>query len=161
MARLTVKWLRDEVNATMSHYWSDLVRRERQLKEYCDQLYFRLDFQANAIAVESTKISEQSKKIEQLIQLAKQQAEVIEALTGKLEELVGDHNALCQAVEDIGDSEALNHQWLDRQQQRIVALEKRETQGFTLTESNSMRLELHGKWISDLFNRINESEVKE
>lgn len=145
MARLTVKWLLNEMTATMSHYWSDLIRRERQLKDYCDQLYYRLDFQANAI-------SEESREIQTLTQLVKEQSEVIATLTEKVEELANE-------LQELGDEEALLHQWNDRQQQRIVALEKRFNE--ELPESHHRRVELHGAWIAELFNRLNDHVNKE
>ena len=142
MPRLTVKELRKAMDIELETVWYRLIDRIATLAGRQADMAMRYDRMVD--------------QIQTLTQLAKEQAEVIAALTGKLEELVGDHNALAMAVKDIGDDEALNHQWLDRQQQRIVALEKRETQAFTLTESNSRRIELHGAWIAELFNRLND-----
>lgn len=142
MARLTVKELRKAVDIELETVWYRLVNKIATLADRQADMAMRYDRMVD--------------QINTLTQLAKEQAETIAALTGKLEELVGDHNALAMAVKDIGDDEALNHQWLDRQQARIVALEKHQIQTFTLSSSNSTRLDTHGAWIAELFNRLND-----
>ena len=69
-----------------------------------------------------------AQKIETLTQLAAQQADVIADLTSKIEELTESH----------------------------TRLQKSEAQTFTLSSSNARRAELHGAWIAELFNRLND-----
>lgn len=179
MPRLTMKALRQALDVELETVWYRLVCKIATIA----------DRQADmAIAA-----NRQTDQIQQLEQLAAQQAEVIAALTAKLSELAGDHTALCRAVEDLSDEETLSHQWLDRQQSRIVALEssvkdlKREIRDgdyATLEEvaqlrnkvtthepqviadairnahNATMRMDIHSKWISQLFDRLNE-DVKE
>lgn len=126
------------------------------------------------------------RKFDTLTQLAKESADTIAALTDKLAELA-------ETVNGLSDDESLSHQWLDRQQQRIVALESsvkdlrreiRDGDYATLEEvaqlrsrvtthepqaisdairnahNATMRMDIHSKWISQLFDRLNEG-VKE
>lgn len=75
----------------------------------------------------------QAETIATLTRIAREQDETIGELTNRIEELAESHERL----------------W------------KRETQTFVLSTSNSKRLELHGAWITDIFNRINESKESE
>ena len=137
MPRLTVKELRKAMDIELETVWYRLVGKIATLADRQADMAMRYDRMVD--------------QIQQLTQLAALQAETIRDLTSKLEELA-------EAYDSTADEVEMLHQWADRQQQRIVALEKRELQTFALSGSNANRLELHGNWISDLFNRINEEK---
>lgn len=132
----------------------DYMRKELSDVSYC------LAQQLTINDLHNERMDQQSRQIQSLTQLAAQQADTIALLTDKVSELASELNQLGETVNDLGDEEALTHQWLDRQQSRIVALEKREMETFTLSGSNAARLDIHGAWIGQIFDRINE-EVKE
>ena len=130
MPRLTVKELRKAVDIELETVWYRLVGKIATLADRQADMAMRYDRMVD--------------QIQSLTQLAKEQAETIRELTEKLEELAEEYK-------ELGDEEALLHQWTDRQQQRIVALEKRHEELPSLR-----RVELHGAWIAELFNRLND-----
>lgn len=130
MARLTVRDLRKALDVELETVWYRLIDRISTLAGRQADMAIAADRHTDQIHLLTQLAAQQAETIKTLTRIAREQDEVISELTGKLEELAESHNAL----------------------------QKREAQTFRLTASNSQRLETHGAWIRELFDRVNESE---
>lgn len=149
---LTMKTLSEQLRALiddnklrffLQHEQIMALRHDRDyLRESVSSLSQCLADQLKINDAIGARVDQMADQVQTLTQLAAQQAEVIANLTSKLEELAKSHNSTADEVEMF--HQRLNHAM------------KREGQTYTLSESNANRLELHGSWISDLFNRLND-----
>lgn len=129
MARLTMKTLSEQLHALIEKN-NKTISDDNKLK------FFLQHEQIMALRHDRDYLRE---SVSSLSMLAAQQAEVIAALTEKVEELAKSHNSTADEVEML--------------RQRIDRTDARELQTFTLSGSNANRLDTHGAWIAELFRR--------
>lgn len=149
MPRLTVK----AISSTIKTLTEDVKLKFHLHHEQIMALRHDRDYMREELSNVSSCLAQQltindlhSERIDKLTQLAKEQVETIRLLSDKVNELTARYETergwnieatkrilalekttkqLAETVTDLDDDEMLLHQWVDRQQARIVALERK------------------------------------